>query len=118
MTPGNYALHIYHGDSYRWQFTLYDDMAQTEPSDLTGVTVTSQIRDRPGGVLICALTCTVTLPNIILAYLSPANSALLTTSAAWDLELDYPTGDVATVLSGPVNVTPDVTNPAQLTRLA
>ena len=110
MTPGFYALQIYQGDSYRWQFTLYDDVAQTQPSDLTGVTVTSQIRDRPGGVLIATLACTVTLPNVITTYLAPTDSAVLPSSAAWDLQLGYASGDVATVLAGPVNTTPDVTN--------
>jgi hypothetical protein len=119
MTPGAYALQIYKGDSYHWQFTLFDDLAQTQPSDLTGVVVNSQICDAPGGVVICALACTVTLPNIILATLSAADSALLPQSAAWDLQLTYTSGDVATVLAGPVNVTPDVTNvvPAPAARL-
>jgi hypothetical protein len=110
MTPGAYPLQIYKGDSYHWQFTLFDDLNQTQPSDLTGVVVNSQICDAPGGVVICTLACTVTLPNIVLASLSASDSALLPQSAAWDLQLTYPSGDVATVLAGPVNVTPDVTN--------
>jgi hypothetical protein len=112
MSPGFYALQIYQGDSYRWQFTLYDDVAQTQPSDLTGVSAASQIRDRPAGVLMCALTCTITLPNVILAYLPAAYSVELPSSASWDLQLTYPSGDVVTVLAGPVNVTPHVTDTA------
>lgn len=114
MTPGHYTLTIYKGDSYRWQFTLFDDVSQSLPSDLTGVVVNSQIRDRPGGVLICSLECTVTPPNVVLAYLSAADSALLPMSAVWDLQLVYPSEDVATVLAGPVNVTSDVTNMADV----
>jgi hypothetical protein len=110
VTPGLYTLQLYRGDTYHWQFTLYDDLAQTQPSDLTGVTVNSQIRDAPGGSLICTLACVVTLPNIILVTLAATDSANLPSSAAWDLQLGYSSGDVATVLAGPVNVTPDVTN--------
>lgn len=110
MNPGSYTLQLYRGDSYNWQFTLYDDAAQTTPSDLTGVQVHAEVRDKPGGTFICTLTCTVTLPNVILARLSAGDSAKLPSSGVWDLQLNYPTGDVATVLAGAVNVTPDVTN--------
>jgi hypothetical protein len=110
MTPGFYALQLYQGDSYHWQFAFYDDAAMTVASDLTGVTPAAQIRDRPGGVLVCSLTCTLTLPNVIDVFLSAALSAdILCSSAAWDLQLLYASGDVATPLAGPVAVTPDVT---------
>lgn len=114
MNPGTYPLQIYRGDSYRWQFTCYDDAAQTLPSDLTGVTVASQVRDKPGGSLICSLACTVTMPNVINTYLAPADSASLPNSAAWDLQLTYASGDVTTLLAGPVNVTADVTDLANM----
>ena len=110
MTPGNYPFNLYRGDSYRWQFTLFDDIAQTQQTDLTDVLVHSQIRDRPGGALIAALACTVTLPNVINAVLSASDCAQLPSSAAWDLQLLYGSGDVATVLAGIVNVTTNVTD--------
>jgi hypothetical protein len=110
MTPGSYPLSLYRGDSYRWRFTLYDDVAQTQPTDLTDVEVNSQIRDKPGGSLIATLSCTVTLPNVIDAVLSASDCAQLPNSAAWDLQLNYASGDVATVLAGAVNVTTNVTN--------
>lgn len=109
MNPGPYTLQVYRGDSYRWQFTCFDDVNQTQPSDLTGVTVNSQIRDRPGGNYICSLTCTVTPPNIINTHLAAVDSGKLSGSAVWDLQLTYASGDVATILAGPVNITTDVT---------
>lgn len=109
MTPGRLPLSLYRGDTYRWRFRLWDDVAQTEASDLTGVTATAQIRDRVGGNLITALDCTVVLPNIVEAVLTAANSALLPSTGAWDLQLLYVSGDVATVLAGPVSVVADVT---------
>lgn len=110
MHPGSYALQLYRGDSYRWQFTLYDDLPQTMPTDLTGVSVAAQIRDKPGGVYICALSCTIVLPNVVNGFLSSDDCAKLPGSAAWDLQLLYASGDVLTVLAGPVIVTPDVTD--------
>jgi hypothetical protein len=109
MTPGRMPLTLYHGDTYRWQFSLWLDTAKTTPADLTGATANSQIRDRPGGTLIVALVCTITLPNKIDVVLSATDSAKLPGSGAWDLQVTYASGDVATVLAGPVNTTVDVT---------
>lgn len=109
MQPGRLPLILYKGDTGRWQFRLWLDLAMTAAADLTGVTVTAQIRDRPGGNLITAMDCTVTLPNIVNAVLTSANSALLPSTAAWDLQLLYASGDVFTALAGQVNVVSDVT---------
>ena len=70
---------------------------------------TSQLRDRTGGTLIVSLTCTIVLPNIIDAALSATDCAKLPSSGAWDMQVTYASGDVATVLAGPVNVVSDVT---------
>jgi hypothetical protein len=111
MIPGRFPLNIYRGDTFRWKFTLWTDSTKTAPAVLVGVSPLGEIRDRPGGTFIAALTCTITLPNIIDAVLAAADSARLPTSAAWDLQLTYPDASVSTVLSGPVNVTPDVSSP-------
>jgi hypothetical protein len=113
MTPGNYSLAIYRGDSYKWQFKLWSDTAKTQPVDLTGVTVKAEIRDRPGGNLLGTLACAITMPNIINASLTSTDTALLT-SGAWDMQLTYSDGEVSTVLSGLVTVTMDVTDSAAM----
>jgi hypothetical protein len=113
MKPGNYPLDIYRGDTYRWQFKLWSDIDKTQPVDLDGVTVRSQIRDKPAGKLLANIECTVTLPNIILATLTADECAKLTGSTcAWDLQLTWPNTDVTTLLAGPVAVTTDVTDSA------
>jgi hypothetical protein len=117
MTPGKYALLIYRGDSYKWQFKLWSDAAKTIPLDLTGVTVKAEIRDKPGGNVLGHLTCVTTMPNIIDASLTAANTATLT-SGVWDMQLTYAGGDVSTVLTGLVTVTMDVTDSAALVRAA
>lgn len=113
MTPSNYPLKIYRGDTYRWRYTLWADTAKTQPVDLTGAAVTAEIRDKPGGALLTSLACVVTLPNIIDATLTATASAGLPADGGnWDMQLTYPSGDVSTIISGRVEVTADVTGSA------
>jgi len=112
MTPGNYPLALYRGDSYRWQFKLWLDAAKTQPADLADVTPKAQIRSKPAGTLLADLDCVVTLPNIIDASLDHTESQELPSKGSWDLQLTYTGGDVRTILAGPVTVTPDVTDSA------
>jgi hypothetical protein len=110
--PSDYPLDIYHGDSYHWQFQLWLDLANTQPLDLTGVTVKAEIRDKPGGTQIFPIDCEVVLPNLIEAVLTaPVCKTLpIADDMAWDLQLTYPTGSVNTMLAGKVKVVQDVTD--------
>ena len=111
MTPGTYPLEIYRGDSYRWQFKLWNDVDKTDPVDLTGVTPKAEIRDKPAGKKVTPMTCTISAPNMIDVALAAADSgSLIAGKAYWDLQLTYSGGDVSTVLAGPVTVTADVTD--------
>jgi hypothetical protein len=115
MTPGRLPLSLYRGDTYRWQFKLWLDTARTLPADLSGAFALAQIRDKAGGTLIVSMSCAVTVPNFIDMVLSATDSAKLPNSGAWDLQVTYASGDVATVLGGPVNTTADVTTAAAVT---
>lgn len=115
MTPGAYPLTLYRGDTYTWRFVLWTDEAKTIPADLVGVTVKAEIRDKPGGATIIPLACVVEMPNAILATLNAASSALLPLVGAWDLQLTYAEGEVATILAGMVTTTPDVTDSSAAT---
>lgn len=122
-TPGAYSLSLYRGDTYRWQFKLWDDADKTVPTDLTGVTPKAEIRDKPSGVVKASLACTIVVPNIIDALLSAADCGNLPAKGVWDLQLTYADGDIATVLAGSVDVTADVTDsgtplPGQAFRVA
>jgi hypothetical protein len=109
--PATYSLVVYRGDSYAWNFILWNDVGKTEPTDLTGVVPKAEIRDQPGGNTIVPLFLTVTLPNTITATLNAAASSQLPTPAGvWDLQLTYQSGAVLTVLAGEVYVTADVTD--------
>jgi hypothetical protein len=111
MQPGRHTLVIYRGDTYHWQFQLWMDAERTQPVNLTDAQVKSEIRNRPGGTVIVELELQLELPNIIHATLpAAASSRVPTLGASWDLQITYPNGDVQTVLTGGVTVTPDITD--------
>jgi len=109
--PGTYALTLYRGDSYSWRFRLWNDPEKTDPADLTDVTAKAEIRDKPGGLTIMELACSVELPNIVHVDLT-ADLWLdwVLAKAVWDLQLTWGTGEVVTVVAGGVTVTADVTD--------
>jgi hypothetical protein len=112
MMPGSCNLNIYRGDTKRWQFVLWIDVAKTQAADLTGVTANATIRDKVlGSSYALALSCTVTLPNTIDMVLIAEQSRAMPAVGVWDLQLTYPSGDIYTVLKGEVIVTQDVTYP-------
>jgi hypothetical protein len=110
-TPGTFDLDVYRGDSYRWQFNLWADAGKTQPTDLTDVIAKAEIRDKPGGTKVTLIDCTVLLPNTVEIFLSAAKSKAFTiTKGSWDLQLTYPSEDVATVIVGSVAITADITD--------
>jgi hypothetical protein len=109
LPPGIYDLCIYRGDTGRWRFICWQDAAKSIPSDLTGAAAAAQIRDRPGGNAVTALSCAVAPPNVVEVAVLPADSANLPARGVWDLELTYAIGDVSTLVAGRVLVTGDVT---------
>lgn len=109
MTPATFTLEVYRGDTASWSFVLWNDIAQTDPVDLTGATVSAEIRLKPGATPAVPLSCAVTLPNTVDVVLAPADSAQLPMVGVWDLRVTYPWGPVETFVAGAVLVTPDVT---------
>jgi hypothetical protein len=118
MTPGNYDLCIYRGDTGRWRFVCWQDAARSMASDFTGAVAAAQIRDRPGGNQITQLYCAVTDPNTVDVAVLAADSALLPPRGVWDLQLTYASSDVRTLVAGKVLVTGDVTQAAVPTGIA
>jgi len=111
--PACFDLEIYRGDTGTWAFLLWKDAAKTTPVDLTGVTVSAQMRAGPNGAVLAEFVCTVSAPNRIDMVLGPnASAALSPVRAMWDLQLLYPSGDVSTVLAGRTSVVSDVTRSA------
>jgi hypothetical protein len=110
MIPGSYPLTLYRGDSGRWRFVLWNDPLKRVPADLTDVVAKAEIREQAGGLTITPLQCTVELPNAVSMVLAASASAQLPAMGAWDLQLTYPDGTVATILAGSVSVIADVTD--------
>ena len=109
MKPAQYDLDLYRGDSYGWQFKLWQDSSKTVPVVLTGATAESQIRDKPGGSKIVPMVCTITAPNIVTVLLNAATCASCPPKGGWDLQITYSDGQVQTPVAGAVKVTADFT---------
>lgn len=115
--PGKFDLTIYQGDTAAFRVVLWADAERTEPTDLAGASVKSQIRDRAGGVIITELAVDVTLPNVIECRLTPEQTAGLPAGGMWDLQISWDAARVRTVLAGKVRVVADVTD-SDLSRIA
>jgi hypothetical protein len=111
MTPGKYDFKLYRGDSYAWQFKLWQDSARTIPVVLTtaGTIVACEVRDKPGGVKIVPLDCVVASPNIINVTMTSAMCKSCPAKGGWDLQVTFPDGQVLTPVAGRVAISPDYT---------
>src|SRR5262245_59214332 len=99
MQPAQYALSLYRGDSYQWQFRFWQDSAKTQPADLTGVSVQATIEAADGSQMAC--TCSVTLPNSVLMSITPAAWGTAGNGRGrWDLQFTMPDGSVKTQIAG------------------
>ena len=113
MKPGSYNLDLYRGDTYKWQFQLFQDNDQTQPVNLTGATLKSEIRDKTAGTVVIPITCTLSATptdGIINAVLAATAFAGMPQHGVWDLQVTFSNGDIHTVLAGTVTVTADVTD--------
>jgi len=110
MPPANFKMSWYRGDSYGYRFKLWQDAEKTQPYDLTGATVKSEVRDKPGGVVLATLTTVIVEPNFVDLKVTPAMSKASFPKGEWDLEITFANGDVNTPIRGPVTVDADVTD--------
>jgi hypothetical protein len=109
--PASHTLQLYRGDTFPFAARLWSDDTMTTPVDLTGVVPTAQLRADPGGALILDMVCTVEMPNVVHMTVQAADWPAATVSKArWDLQLTA-SGNVRTVLAGPVQIVDDVTIP-------
>jgi hypothetical protein len=110
MSVATVPLAIYQGDTYAWDFWLWEDSDATIPVDLTGVEAKAEIRLRSAAPILVNLPVKVTLPNEITATLSRDDSLKLAQSnARWDMQLTLPDKSVTTIMAGPVTVTRAIT---------
>lgn len=110
MNPGEYNLELYRGNSYAWQFRLWEDANKTVPFDLAGGKVSAQIRNQPGGTKVVDMIITVTEPNIVDMEMRPSMYYNCPLEGGWDIQVIRDDGQVLTPLAGTVTVTPDYTD--------
>jgi hypothetical protein len=103
-----FNLDLYRGDYYTWRVVLWNDTAQTVPTDLTGATVKAEIRDKSAGTRIIVLGCAVTGSNVIDVEMLPTDWVECPATGVWDLQVTFPVGRIRTVLAGKVTTTGDV----------
>lgn len=107
-------LSIREGATFRRRLRWLD--SKKRPVNLTGATITAQIRDRADGNLLLDLNVgngrivvTPTQGQIDL-FIAPADTSQMTyTKAAWDLRVEFSNGDVLYPVEGSVAVARSVT---------
>ena len=115
-TPAKLKLTIYQGATFRKRLT-WSVGTPAVPVDLTGCTARMQVRpevESPmvllelttanGGIALGGVAGTIEL------YVSDDASTLFTwTAGVWDLEIEFPGGDVRRLAQGSIGVSPEVT---------
>ena len=112
--PAAVDLELYRGDDFGPQEFIWEQPAGT-PVDITGYTITAQIRTSADDTAILAsFTCVITsaaLGKWTIA-LTDVETNLLPRSAYWDMQLKSPGGFTRTFAAGKVKTTKDITKPS------
>jgi hypothetical protein len=123
MPAAKYDLHVETGATFRLSFvygrrtgaTDVDGNPVVEPYDLTGCTARMQIRQSIGrDVLVQADTdagIVIDGPagRIVVTLTDEQTATLVVRRGVYDLEVEYPSGDVVRVLEGKVTISANVT---------
>ena len=109
--PARADIGIYQGDDWGAFVTVLDAAGMNK--DLTGYTAVAQVRRQVADkdpLIVAELTIAIqtAAPQISLS-LTHDQTAPLSESYVWDLELTAPDGIVTTILAGAVRVIPEVT---------
>ena len=123
-SPGNFNLSIYQGQTFNLTFIWSTTNccgpnppvgATTGPVDLTGYTATLQICQYAGGNLLYDASADLTLGGvngtIDLSIPSSATEGFNWWNAVYDLMVADSSGNVTSLLTGKVKVTPSVSTP-------
>jgi hypothetical protein len=112
--PAAVNLSLYRGDDFGPQEFIWEQPAGT-PVDITGYTITAQIRASQDATdILASFACTITdaPAGKWTIALTDAQTTTLPSSAYWDLQLTSPGGVTRTFAAGRVKVTRDVTRPS------
>jgi hypothetical protein len=103
-------LYIYQGDDWEASCAVTDE--DGAPADLTGWSARAQVRRQVADVdteIAVDIVTTIQPPNTIQLTIPHTDTALLSGTYIWDLELTDQSGIITTILSGSVIVKPEVT---------
>lgn len=108
MPPQAYDLSVYRGDTFRLQFRLWNDVAKTQPTDLTGVTAAAEVRDSSTTTPVGTFTTGIAA-NVVTVSATATQTRQLPDLAMWDLQLTWGSGDIQTIVRGVVRAVGDIT---------
>lgn len=110
--PATHDITITRGDSKDMLLTVKRNGTAI---DLTGATVTGQIRETADdATVLCTWTCvlanqTTNIGEVACSLDKTETAAITVTSAVYDIQVDWPSGNRDTVLYGAVTIRKDVT---------
>jgi hypothetical protein len=106
--PVQVNLLFYQGDDFYLRINVTDKLGA--PIDLTAYTPKAQIRSSPGsGVIQATFTASIVAPNGVMLHLPSAQSVLVASAAAWDVQITDSAGVITTIAYGSVSCTREVT---------
>jgi hypothetical protein len=128
MPASTYDLYIEQGATFRFTMVYgyrdgtldVDGNPVLIPYDITGCDIRMQIRQRRGTpALITATTGNGAIliddptgGKFVMSFTSAMTNTLTMKRAAYDIEVEYPSGDVLRILQGKVNISPNITQDA------
>lgn len=110
--PEKTSMQVYRGDSVGVLVRVWEDVDKTQPADLSGAVVRSQIRTEPNASAVVAEFDVEVVDNAITLYLLPKQSQELEPQGVFDVQVDWSGGaetDVQTILVGAISCSPDTT---------
>jgi hypothetical protein len=99
------------GDTLTIVLNVWDNTAQTIPSNLAGATVTAQVRTTPDSATVEATFSVTKTGNQVTLRLTPGQTRVLSSACSWDCQVDWTSdgSDVRTIVQGDLTVLQDVT---------
>ena len=112
MTPFKYAIEQWRGDTLSVLFRLWRDADHSDPVDLTGATVSAEVRETAESADPPAAEFAVSVTgNEVTLSLTPEQTRALPASGVYDLQVDWLADgtQIQTVACGKITTSHDVT---------
>ena len=99
------------GDTLTIVLNVWENTAQTIPANLSGATVTAQVRQTPDAATAEATFAVTKVSNQVTLRLTPAQTRVVSSACSWDCQVDWASdgSDIRTIVQGDLAVIQDVT---------